>query len=511
MPLIFKNITIDTMGDQKYDPIQNIITITNHARLTLDDTVVEADSLVYYENQNQIVADGNVRILRNPISLTADKFVLNTHTGWVEVTGNAQYISPIETYRSNKIRYNLNQKTGEVGELQGLVKGDPKDFYLTGKEARLSEGTTVISSAKLTRSPRKDFPDYVFDAQKMVIKGEDIYMEKVVLKLLGIPVLYLPHMDLRGEAVPRINLTASQGEEVPISRQVEKTKEPVVSEERSNTANQSEEMEKTPPVDTSIAVTDANNAKQIEESKQSPAIDTSGATNSEKKSKRVHVSQIYQIKVNPVDKPSVITAGRLYSWGIYSDEVDLNYDTRGIFSLSDVYQIDWTKYNLTVDGKSDLNEEPKREAGITFTKKAWETKYGYWQTSLLSRWIYSEQKDHTCQGVYGGYRINYQLNPDLGFSYIYLTDLSGSDQDWDLLKEDFLVTNNFQLKSNFTYNLNVPLSPHYFMINKGYYSFLKNEWTSQVILFVREVDGIRMGFGWDFAKNILDLTFRLGF
>jgi hypothetical protein len=341
-----------------------------------------------------------------------------------------------------------------------MIRGSPKNFYLTGEKAELTTGTTIISSAELTRSPWLEHPDYVFVAPKMVLKGNDIYMEHVVLKMFGVPVMYLPRMVLQGADAPQINLTASQGEEADLSRVVDKTGQSVASIPKTNT---------------------------------------------------IHVSPRLQVSINPVDKPSVITAGRIYSWNHYSDELDLNFDSRGIFSLSDIYQIDWEKFNLTIDGKTDLVTQPQQELGMAFTKKAWETDYGIWQTGLVARWLYNKRTEDTYQGIYGGYRLDYQLNPDLNLSYLYLRDLNGTPKDWERLEQDFLIINNYQLGGNFIYSLNIPLSPHFFIVNKGYYSLEQDSWTSIMADLVREVGYIRIGLGWNFTKKFVDLMFKLNY
>jgi hypothetical protein len=59
--------------------------------------------------------------------------------------------------------------------------------------------------------------------------------------------------------------------------------------------------------------------------------------------------------------------------------------------------------------------------------------------------------------------------------------------------------------------MKIPLSPHYYIYNNGTYNFGNDEWVSQITGIAREVDCIRFGFGWDFAKNYIDLTFRLNY
>ncbi|HYH01663.1 MAG TPA: hypothetical protein VEC37_01035, partial [Bacillota bacterium] len=366
--------------------------------------------------------------------------------------------SPAENYRSDSIHYNINQMTGTMGALKGVVKGSQKDFHLTGESARMEAGTTVIQNAELTRSTLQNHPDYSFAARRLVISGNNIHMEKVFFKFFGGKTVYLPRLVLQGEAVPRIDLSANQGEEIDLSQVV------------------------------------AENTKAAETISHS---------------KRVEVNPRFQVAVNPFDKPSMITVGRIYTLNRYTEEVDLNFDTRGIFSFSNIFQIDWPKYNFTIDGRTDLVEHPQQEFGIAITKKAWKTDFGNWQVGLLSRWLGYEDEGETYQGIYGGYRLDYQLNQDLNLSYLYLNELNGTEQDWEHLEEDFLTINNYKLGGNLTYSLTVPLSPHYVIYSRGYYSLQYDSWTSQKVLFSREVGSIKMGCGWDFAKNFVELQFKM--
>lgn len=345
-----------------------------------------------------------------------------------------------------------------MGPLKGVVKGSKKDFYLTGESARMEEGITVIQNVELTRSVLQEHPDYSFAGDRLVIKGNNIHMERVFFKFFGGKTMYLPRLVLQGESVPRIDLSANQGDEIDLSQMVE----------------------------------EANKAAE-----------------EVNKSNRVEVSPRFQVAVNSFDKPSMITFGRIYTLNRYSEEIDLNFDTRGIFSLSNIFQIDWSKYNLTIDCRTDLAEHPQQEFGLAFTKKAWKTDVGNWQVGLLTRWLGYEEAGETFQGIYGGYRLDYQLNQDLNLSYLYLEDLSGTQRDWEHLEEDFLTINNYKLGGNLTYSLTVPLSPHYVIYSRGYYSLQYDSWTSQKVLFTREVGSIKMGCGWDFAKNFVELQFKM--
>ncbi len=491
----FKNITIDTMGKQQFDPKQNTFTNMSHARMTLDNITIETDSLIFYGNQNLVVLDGNVMLMKDTISIRANHLTLNLKTGWLEASGSIQLENPDQSFRMETIRFNLSQNTGEGGpSIQGVIKGKDKDFYVTGKNAEFNEDTVIISPATITRCPRKDFADYVFAGKRMISKGKHVYMEKVVFKIMGIPLLYLPHMALRGESMPHINLSANQGTQPDLNDVINKAQ--VADEKVGNSDPQSN-----PTESTSAANQPSGNDVQPGGSANLPA----------PKRNKARVSPRFSGEINTNDKPSRVTIGRIYEWNDLSNEIDVNFDSEGIFSVNNIYQIDWNLYNLTIDGKTDLNSDPKRELGATFTKKAWRTDYGNWQVGVFGRLLYDERSDTTYQGIDGGYRLDYQLTPDFNLSYLYIQNLSGSDQDWGHLEKKFLVVDGYRLGGNLIYGMKLPFNPHYFVYTTGTYNLRNDEWVSQVAGIAREVDCIKFGIGWDFAKNFIDLTFRLNY
>ena len=490
----FKNITIDTMGNQQYDSKKNTITNMSHARITLDDIIIETDSLIYNGNENLIVLDGNVILIKNTITIRADHLTLNIKTGWLEASGSIQLENPDQSFQMETLRYNLNQDTGEGGpSIQGVIKGKDKDFYVSGKNARFDGGTVIITPAGITRCPRKDYSDWIFTGKRMVSQGKHVYMEKVFLKILGIPVFYLPHMALRGESLPHINLSANQGTQPDLNDVINKSKAANEQNGNSNT--------ETPSGSTDNPVPESNSGVSQGTSPQPPA----------PKSNKVRISPRFSGEINTNDKPSRVTVGRIWEWDRYSNEVDVNFDSEGIFSLNDIYQIDWNQYNLTIDGKTDLASDPKRELGVAFTKKAWRTNLGNWQVAVFSRLLSEVRPNTTYQGVDGGYRLDYQLTPDFNLSYLYIQNLSGTTQDWEKLEKKFLVVDGFRLGGNLIYGMKLPLSPHYFIYNSGTYNLRNDEWVSQIAGIAREVDCIKFGLGWDFAKNFIDLTFRLNY
>ncbi|HYH02208.1 MAG TPA: hypothetical protein VEC37_03840, partial [Bacillota bacterium] len=97
------------------------------------------------------------------------------------------------------------------------------------------------------------------------------------------------------------------------------------------------------------------------------------------------------------------------------------------------------------------------------------------------------------------------------FSYFYLDPLKGTDEDWDKIEPDFMEIKNYRLGGNVMFNSTIPLSAHYSILYKGSYNFDESGWTSQVLGLTREVCCVKAGIGWDFAKELVELRFKLNY
>jgi hypothetical protein len=422
--------------------------------MTINNVVIEADGLIYYGNDNLTVAKGNVRLTQNAVTLTAQSLTYQDQTGWATATGDAQLQSATEKYASPLIRYNLNTMKGDTTQLQGVVTTGGRDYYLAGQQAEIDHDVVEIHPAWLTRCPNSGHKCYLFSSKRMRIKGYDVHLEKVTIKILGIPVFYLPRLHLKQNSeAPSISMTANEGDEPDLSN-------------------------------------------------------PSGGSGDY--SDKVRSNFIYKIAVNTT-RPSKLAVGRGYKWRRYFLHSKVELSSGGYFSLVDDCGLYWKNYYLTLDGKYDLKSEPERELGLTLNRKTWNTGYGLLKLGLSTRFLATEDDGQDYQGVYGALRMDYQPFPLFSCTYYYLNDLSGDNRDWEKLQDDFMEPYNYRLGGNFIYNATIPLNPCYRIINKGAYNFEDGSWTSLSLGLDREVCCIKAGFGWDFAKEQLELRFKLNY
>jgi lipopolysaccharide export system protein LptA len=449
-----RNITIETAGDQIYDTKSNTVTTKEYTKMTIDDVTIEADGVIYYGNDNLTVAEGNVRLAKDTLTLTARRLAFEDQTGLVTATGDAQLMSPTEKYTSPVIHYNLKTLMGDTGGLLGVVNSSGKNYYVTGKKSEIDHDVTEITPAGLTRCPRTGHNCYIFSSKKMRLQGNDVYLEKVVIKIIGVPVFYLPHLHLRqNDEAPSFDMTANEGDGPDLSKP-------------------------------------GGGATEI--------------------SDKLRSRWIYKIAVNTT-RPSQLLVGRGYKWNRYFFNTKVALNSGGFFSLVDDCGIYWRKYYLTLDGKLDLNSEPQQELGLTLNRRTWDTGYGLLKLGLATRLLATKDDGQDYQGVYGALRIDYQPFSLFSCTYFYLTDLSGARRDWEKIEDDFMEPYNYRLGGNFMYNATLPLNPYYRIINKGSYNFDDSSWTSLSLGLDREVCCIKAGFSWDFAKEQVELRFKLNY
>lgn len=445
------DIDIETNGHVSYDPATNQITASDPVRMTIDNIIIEADSLTYYGNERVTEAAGNIRLSKTGVTINADELRFDHNTGLAMASGRVRLASSHEEYTSDLIEYNFYgpDGNGRIGPFRGRISGSDRDFLLHGDAAFFDDDGTTIARAGLTRCPRTDHPDYIFDAQTMRIVGDDIIMEQVIFRVIGFPVFYLPRLVLKqGQNMPKFDMSSNQGGEA--------------------------------------------------------AFDDEEFTQSQGLRRGLRL----RIEVNTV-RPSKLAVGMKYYWDRYADLAEVEFNSNGFLSLLNRYEIHFPNYALSVDGKTDLVSDPEREFGLGLARRAWQTKYGEWQAGANIRYLSKAETAGTPQGAYGGFRLDYRANSRFNLSYQHFEEISGSEKDWIKLEDPFFIINNYRLGGNLLYNLNIPLTEHYSILNKGSYSLRNSSWTSQVTGLVREVCCIKLVLGWDVAKEVIEFQFRL--
>jgi LPS-assembly protein len=190
------------------------------------DVYIEADTLIDDRDAKVVTADGSVEARYQGRTIRADKLVYNTDTGAAHATGHAVIVNPDGT-----VEY------GDDIELDDQLRAG----VALGFAARLQDNVTIAAAAAIKRgenvnelnsaiytaceickqdgSPKE--PTWSVKADKIIQDREHrvIYYKNAVIKVLGVPVLYIPvfwHADptadrKSGLLTPRLSYNERRG------------------------------------------------------------------------------------------------------------------------------------------------------------------------------------------------------------------------------------------------------------------------------------------------------------
>lgn len=156
-----------------------------------------ADNAYVLENENTVVAEGNVTVRYRDRVLTADTLTYNRDTGRVRARGNVTILEPDGTQRYAE-------------EIE--TSADLSDGYAVGFSMRTPQGETAAANSAIRRSDsynqldraiftacelcdEKTTPTWAIRARKAVLNEETgMYSYRdAVFELAGVPIIYLPY------------------------------------------------------------------------------------------------------------------------------------------------------------------------------------------------------------------------------------------------------------------------------------------------------------------------------
>lgn len=160
--------------------------------------VLEADYIYEIQEENSIVAEGNVEALYEGRVLRADRIVYNKTTDRVRATGNVVIVDPDGSQQfADEIEVNSNLADG----------------YAIGFSARLPDGATVVSNSAIRQTDginaleqviytacpvceEDTTPTWSLRARRAVLDQESqmISYRDAVFEVAGIPVFYFPYL-----------------------------------------------------------------------------------------------------------------------------------------------------------------------------------------------------------------------------------------------------------------------------------------------------------------------------
>ncbi|MBY7649224.1 MAG: LPS-assembly protein LptD [Candidatus Liberibacter europaeus] len=170
---------------------------------------IYAKKIVHNSEANTTTATENVKINYNKYYMSADKITFNHNTNRIIASGNIKLIdSNKHIIYAQNLDITNNFKNGIIKEIKIDI---PNKTYLSAKSATLTDGrNTTIDQGTYTACSscyeKTKFPPFWLIKSKKIILNSNahtIRIEKAHLDLFGIPVAYIPILELPDETVKR--------------------------------------------------------------------------------------------------------------------------------------------------------------------------------------------------------------------------------------------------------------------------------------------------------------------
>ncbi|MGD8401595.1 MAG: OstA-like protein [Bacillota bacterium] len=352
--------------------------------LATDDlqVLLDADDGIDYDmRQNITTARKNVRLTRGDLLILADQIIYYGRTGIVEASGHVVYKAGTTEYKTDFLRYNVLNNTGKSEAFKAVVAGEPRNFNITGQAVTINPaGASELSQVKITRCP-KAHPHYLFSAARVELNGRRVKLKHVVLKIMGIPVLYLPVLIFYTDCgLPLLMPGYDEDDGYNLKYQFM--------------------LDDTPKREWNLkgefsGQGDANCGFELK-------------TKSGQMRNRTELLYYY-----------------------WHDSLK--------FSNSFIYET--PLFKATLDGSKEFQEDKEAQLGLTLTRKYWQSPLGEWQAGLLIRRVLAEDGGgETYGGTYSGICLDYKPHRNVKLSLLGIKSHTGND--YRDLMEDFGVGAN---------------------------------------------------------------------
>ncbi len=184
---------------------------------------IEADQLLYDQNEKTYQAHGAVEVTRGDITLKADHAQMNRITKEVKAWGNVVLREGEDVIECERLEVNLETRLGKIYKARLFLK--EQNFHIEGREAeKLGENHYRIKEGSLTtcdeKKPPWKFTVRELEVKEMIVGGWGI-AKGPVFYIKNIPVLYFPYgiFPVRTERqsgflIPRFGYSKKYGPEI---------------------------------------------------------------------------------------------------------------------------------------------------------------------------------------------------------------------------------------------------------------------------------------------------------
>lgn len=180
-----------------------------------DNITLEADEMFAPDNLT-FEATGNVVIMRDNSTLTADKVIYNRETGVFDASGNVRLREGGNFFDCTNLTYDFAQEKGTFIDVKGFV--EPYHYLEAEKFERTGQDNFLIEKGRFTTCPG-EVPDWSFTSSRATMDiGHYIKATNTTGWIKSIPVLYTPYMIYpikkereSGLLIPKIGSNSERG------------------------------------------------------------------------------------------------------------------------------------------------------------------------------------------------------------------------------------------------------------------------------------------------------------
>gem|GEM_PF-1127351 len=156
-----------------------------------DNITLEADEMFAPDNITY-EATGNVVIMKDNATLTADKVVYDRATGVFDASGNVRLREGNNFFDCSRLLYNFAEEKGTFIDVKGFV--EPYHYLEAEKFERTGEVNFLIEKGRFTTCPG-EAPDWSFTASRATMDiGHYIKSTNTTGWIKSVPVLYTPYL-----------------------------------------------------------------------------------------------------------------------------------------------------------------------------------------------------------------------------------------------------------------------------------------------------------------------------
>lgn len=155
--------------------------------------LITSDSLEYFGETNQYVANGSVEIIENDTVITADRIIYEETTSGVLAEGRVRYHDPEISIKAEKAELNLEKKTGRLFDADVFYKEG--NYYLTGNEIEKKGENAYYSPSAFFTTCDAPVPAWCVHGKDVdIVLGERLKAKNTSFRIKNVPVLHAPYV-----------------------------------------------------------------------------------------------------------------------------------------------------------------------------------------------------------------------------------------------------------------------------------------------------------------------------